>query len=243
MMNKGFTPPLRSAGHVAIIMDGNGRWATARGLERLMGHKKGVERVREIVEACPNLDVKYLTVFAFSTENWKRSEREVSGLMSLFRRYIRSESARLSAEGVRVRFIGVRDQLDRRLQDLMTALEIQTAQNTRLNLTIAINYGGRDEIARAAKNIALAVARGELNAADISEADVAAHLDTYDLPDPDLVIRTSGEYRTSNFLPFQSTYAEYAFVETAWPDFTPVEFERVLDAFAGRERRFGSVAI
>ena len=242
-MNKGFTSPLRTAEHVAIIMDGNGRWATARGLERLMGHKKGVERVREIVEACPDLDVKYLTVFAFSTENWKRSEREVTGLMALFRRYIRSEAARLSAEGVRVRFIGVRNRLDRRLCDLMDALEEQTAHNTRLNLTIAINYGGRDEIARAAQRIAMSVARGELNADDITEDDVAANLDTADLPDPDLVVRTSGEFRTSNFLPFQSTYAEYAFVETPWPDFTADKFAAVLDAYAERERRFGSVAV
>lgn len=242
-MNKGFTPSDRQANHVAIIMDGNGRWATARGLERLIGHKKGVERVREIVEASPDLGVEYLTVFAFSTENWKRSEREISGLMSLFRRYIRSEAARLNAEGVRVRFIGVRDRLDRRLREMMAGLEEQTENNTRLNLTIAINYGGRDEIARATQRVAQAVLNGDMDIKDICEDVISAHLDTATLPDPDLVIRTSGEFRTSNFLPFQSTYSEYTFLETPWPDFTREIFADVLDNYSGRVRRFGAVAV
>jgi undecaprenyl diphosphate synthase len=162
--------------------------------------------------------------------------------MSLFRRYIRSEAARLNTENVRVRFIGERDRLEKRLRDMMTSLETQTQNNTRLNLTIAINYGGRDEIARAAKRVAIAVKRGELDVNDVTEQSISDNLDTRGLPDPDLVIRTSGEFRTSNFLPFQSTYAEYAFVETAWPDFTSEKFTDVLDCFSNRVRRFGSVA-
>lgn len=229
--------------HLAIIMDGNGRWATARGLERLVGHKRGVERVDEIVEACPDLGVKHLTLFAFSTENWKRSEREVSGLMTLFRRYIRSESARLLKEGVRVRFIGRRHELDARLQELMQGLEDRTVDNDRLHLTVAINYGGRDEIVRATRKVALMVQSGELPVEDIDEHILSTALDTHELIDPDLVLRTSGEYRTSNFLPWQSVYAEYEFTETAWPDFTVEKLRDTLDAFRGRERRFGAVAI
>lgn len=227
--------------HLAVIMDGNGRWATARGLERLKGHAKGVERVREVVEKCPELGVSHLTLFAFSTENWKRSEREVSGLMALFRRYIRSEAARLFDEGVRVRFIGRREDLDRRLRDLMTGLEVQTQDCTKLNLTIAINYGGRDEIARAVRKIVADAKIGEVQPEDVSDDLIRSYLDTPHLPDVDLLLRTSGEFRTSNFLPWQSVYAEMVFEQTAWPDFTGETFVQTLEAFKSRDRRFGAV--
>ena len=228
--------------HVAVIMDGNGRWATSRGLQRLIGHRHGVDRVRDVVRVCPDYGVKYLTLFAFSTENWKRSEEEVVGLMRLFKRYIQAEATKLMADRVRVRFIGDRSRLDKDLRDLMLALENQTAENDHLHMTVAINYGGRDELKRATQKIARQVQAGTLDPADIDEVTISQNLDTSFLPDPDLVIRTSGEYRTSNFLPWQSTYSEYAFVKEEWPDFTPAIFARVLEDMAGRERRFGRVA-
>ncbi|MGB3147583.1 MAG: polyprenyl diphosphate synthase [Paracoccaceae bacterium] len=231
----------RSANHVAIIMDGNGRWATSRGLPRLVGHRRGANRVRAIVRAAPGLGIRYLTIFAFSTENWKRSTEEVLGLMALFARYIRNEADKLSAAGVRVKFIGSRGRLDPVIQELMAGIEAKTAQNDRLVLTIAINYGGRDEISRAARKLAEDVAAGRLDAKDADEAALAARLDTADLPDPDLIIRTSGETRTSNFLLWQSAYAEYEFTETLWPDFTAEELADIIDKFARRERRYGGV--
>lgn len=227
--------------HVAVIMDGNGRWATARGLERLKGHAKGVEVVRKIVEACPDLGVTHLTLFAFSTENWKRSEREVSGLMSLFRRYIRSEAARLFKEGVRVRFIGRRDDLDKRLIALMDGLEEQTKNNDRLHLTVAINYGGRDELTRAVRKIVADAKVAEVQPEDVTDELITKYTDAPDLPDVDLLLRTSGELRTSNFLPWQSVYAELVFDETEWPDFTVAQFDQTLKAFKLRDRRFGAV--
>lgn len=230
------------AEHVAIIMDGNGRWAQRRGLERLKGHVKGVDRVREAVRAAPDYGVRYLTIFAFSTENWKRSEREVTGLMSLFKRYIRGEAQDLHEDNVRVRFIGKRDGLDNKLDALMTELERLTEKNDGLQLTIALNYGGRDEIARAVQRISMAVQRGMIQPDEVDEGMVSRFLDTADLPDPDLVIRTSGECRTSNFLPWQCAYAEYVFTDTAWPDFTVAELVQTLNAYRNRERRFGSVA-
>lgn len=227
--------------HIAIIMDGNGRWAVARGLERLRGHARGVERVRQVIDASPEMGVTHLTLFAFSTENWKRTAREVSGLMSLFRRYIKSEADRLHAENVRVRFIGIRDPLEKRLRCMMGELEERTSGNTRLNLTIALNYGGRDELVRATRRIGAKVATGELQADAVTEEVFEEHLDTAGLPDPDLVIRTSGEYRTSNFLPWQSAYSEYVFIEKEWPDFTPTDFAETLGVFDLRDRRFGAV--
>ena len=227
--------------HVAIIMDGNGRWATQRGRPRLFGHHAGAKRVREIVEACPELGVKYLTIFAFSTENWKRTQAEVAGLMSLFRRYITKEAQALNLEGVRVRFIGDRVRLDRQLTALMDELEALTMANTRVNLTIAINYGGRDEVARATKRLAEDVAQGRLSPADVDEETLPKYLDTHVLPDPDLVIRTSGEARISNFLLWQSAYAEYEFIDTLWPDFSAAEFGRLVARYGQRERRFGAV--
>ncbi len=227
--------------HVAIIMDGNGRWAVQRGKPRLFGHRAGVKRVREIVESCPDLGVKYLTVFAFSTENWKRTQAEVAGLMLLFRRYIRNETQALIDNGVRVRFIGDRVKLDKNLVGLMDKLEKVTAHNTLVNMTIALNYGGRDEVARATKRLAQDVADGALIPEDVDEETLPKYLDTCVLPDPDLVIRTSGEARISNFLLWQSAYSEYEFVDTLWPDFTREIFANILQGFQKRDRRFGGV--
>ncbi len=227
--------------HVAIIMDGNGRWAQARGKPRLFGHHAGARRVREIVEACPDLGVKYLTIFAFSTENWKRTQSEVSGLMKLFKRYLMSETKRLVTSGVRVRFIGDRIKLDETLVALMDELELLTCDNDRVHLTVALNYGGRDEVARATKRLAREVAAGRIDPEAVDAETLARYLDTYVLPDPDLVIRTSGEARISNFLLWQSAYAEYEFIDTLWPDFTKAEFARVLSGYAARDRRFGAV--
>ncbi|PTQ68018.1 isoprenyl transferase [Celeribacter persicus] len=227
--------------HVAVIMDGNGRWAQSRGKPRLFGHHAGAKRVKEIVRACPDLGVDYLTIFAFSTENWKRTQIEVSGLMSLFRRYIQNEMKGLVAEGVRVRFIGDRLRLDKKLQTLMDDLEEVTRDNSKVHLTIAINYGGRDEVARAVKEMACHVAKGELDPETVDETTLTRYLDTRVLPDPDLVIRTSGEARISNFLLWQSAYSEYEFIDTLWPDFTAEVFAQCVSRYAGRDRRFGGV--
>ncbi|MEY4697516.1 MAG: hypothetical protein RIT14_1944, partial [Pseudomonadota bacterium] len=183
----------RSAEHVAIIMDGNGRWATSRGWPRLVGHRKGAERVREIVRACPDLGIRWLTVYAFSTENWKRSTEEVLGLMAIFARYIEREADKLAVEGVRMRFIGDRSRLDPKMQRLMAGIETRTAGCSRLNLTVAINYGGRDEITRVIRALVAEALAGRIAAAEVNDALVSARLDTADLPDPDLIIRTSGE--------------------------------------------------
>jgi undecaprenyl diphosphate synthase len=233
--------PKTGPNHVAIIMDGNGRWATQKGRPRLFGHHAGARRVREIVEACPDVGVKYLTIFAFSTENWKRTQTEVAGLMSLFRRYIRREARALFEEGVRVRFIGDRVKLDEKLVVLMDELELLTAENDKVHLTIALNYGGRDEVARASKRLAYDVAMGKVAPKDVDEETLPKYLDTYVLPDPDLVIRTSGEARISNFLLWQSAYAEYEFIDTLWPDFTEDIFKTLVAKFGARDRRFGAV--
>ena len=227
--------------HVAVIMDGNGRWALQRSRPRLFGHHAGARRVREIVAACPDLGVKYLTLFAFSTENWKRTQSEVAGLMSLFRKYLEREAQSLLENGVCVRFIGDRIRLDDKLVTLMDELELLTADNDRVNLTVALNYGGRDEVTRAAKRLAYEIEMGRLTHEDVDAETLSKFLDTHVLPDPDLVIRTSGEARISNFLLWQSAYAEYEFVNTLWPDFTKEEFAKVLAKYGHRERRFGAV--
>ena len=227
--------------HVAIIMDGNGRWAEQRGQPRLVGHHAGAKRIREIVEACPAVGVKYLTIFAFSTENWKRTQSEVSGLMRLFKRYIRRESQNLVDDGVRVRFIGDRINLNEQLASTMDELELVTADNKKVNLTIALNYGGRDEVTRAVQRLAREIEQQRLTAKEVSAKVLAGFLDTHFLPDPDLVIRTSGEARISNFLLWQSAYAEYEFIETLWPDFNSQEFSQLVLKFRTRERRYGAV--
>lgn len=229
--------------HVAIIMDGNGRWAQQRNLPRLIGHQAGARRLREIVKACPNYGVKYLTVFAFSTENWRRTQREVAGLMALFRRYIEKELKSAVQNGLRVRFIGDRIRLDQKLQNLMQDIEEKTEKCRLLNMTVALNYGGRDEVARASRRLAYEVAKGNVVPDEVNEVTLAGFLDTYFLPDPDLVIRTSGEARISNFMLWQSAYSEYEFVDTFWPDFTVEKFGEILEQFTHRKRRFGGISV
>ena len=242
MANSRAVRNVTQARHVAIIMDGNGRWATQRGMPRLFGHKRGVDAVRSAVKACPDLGVTHLTLFAFSTENWKRSAEEVSGLMRLLRLFIQKEVVSLVSNGVRLRFIGRRDRFSNNLRALMAMAEAQTEQGAAMNLTIALDYGGRDEMTRAVKKIAKRVAAGELTPEQIDEDLITAHLDTADLPEPDLVIRTSGECRTSNFLLWQAAYSEYDFVALNWPDFNPEAFKASLDNFLARDRRFGAVS-
>jgi undecaprenyl diphosphate synthase len=227
--------------HVAVIMDGNGRWASNRGWPRLVGHRKGAERVRQLVSECPDLGIRYLTLYAFSTENWKRTTEEVMGLMALFARYIKREAGRMNREGVRLRVIGDRRQLDPKLSALFDWVEAETAHNDRVHLSLAINYGGRDEIVRATRDIARDVAEGRLSPDEICDATMTRYLDTSYMPDPDLVVRTSGETRVSNYLLWQAAYSEYVFTPVLWPDFTPDTMKNILDAFHARERRFGGV--
>ena len=227
--------------HVAIVMDGNGRWANERALERLKGHAKGADRVRHIVRASLDMNVTHLTLFAFSTENWKRSENEVVGLIGLFKEFMKSERKKLFINGVKVRFIGDRSRFNKSLIKLMAELELLTIENNNLHLTIALNYGGRDEIIRATKKISEKVKLGLINIDDINIEMFSNNLDTFELPDPDLVIRTSGELRTSNFLPWQSAYSEYVFEKSNWPDFNKEIYEEILIEFKNRERRFGAI--
>ena len=226
--------------HVAIIMDGNGRWARRRSLPRIRGHREGAERLREIVEECASFGIKYLTVFAFSTENWKRSASEVDGLMNLFRIYARSEEDALVRNGARFRFIGDLSALDTALAEQILELERATKEGTRLELSVAVNYGARSELTMAARRVAEKVAKGVLSPADINEEALNAHLYTSHLPDPDLIIRTSGERRLSNFLLWQSAYSEFEFVEDLWPEFTAEKFRSVLAGYGRRYRRFGA---
>ncbi|SDG90511.1 isoprenyl transferase [Roseospirillum parvum] len=228
--------------HVAIIMDGNGRWAEARGLSRTAGHRRGVEAVREAVEGAAELGIAHLTLFGFSSENWRRPSGEVSDLMGLLRLYLKKEIKALDKNGVRLSVIGERDRLAPDIQQLIADSEALTRANTRLGLTIALSYGGRQEIARAARELAHEVAAGRLDPAVIDEALLESRLWTAELPDPDLLIRTSGEQRISNFLLWQSAYAELVFVEALWPDFTRQHLAQAVAAFAQRERRFGGVA-
>ena len=227
--------------HVAVIMDGNGRWAAKRGLSRLSGHRRGVEALRAIVEACPDFGVETLTLYAFSTENWRRPRDEVEGLMHLFRRYLRREAAELAEKGVRVRFIGDRTALAPDLRALMAGVEAQTAHCGRLTVVMAINYGGRADILSAARALAAEAARGGCDPAAIDEAAFEGALQTAGLPELDLVIRTSGEQRISNFLLWQAAYAEFVFAPELWPDFDRDAFARALAVFGARERRFGAV--
>jgi undecaprenyl diphosphate synthase len=225
--------------HVGIIMDGNGRWAEARGLNRVTGHARGARRVSDIVKACPDLGITHLTLYAFSTENWRRPLAEVEGLMRIFRQYIVRKAAGLRRNDVRVRFIGMRHRVPAQLRELMEMLEHRTADCRGLSLTIAIDYGGRDELTRAARRLAQEVGAGRLTASEIDEATISAALDTRELPDPDFIIRTSGELRISNFLLWQGVYAEYDFPGTAWPDFTVQSLAEAVDAYRTRQRRFG----
>jgi undecaprenyl diphosphate synthase len=225
--------------HIAIIMDGNGRWAMARGLPRGEGHRRGVEAVRNIVKVAVELRLPYLTLFSFSSENWTRPPEEVDFLFGLFRRYIRRDVAELHAAGIRIHVIGRRDGLPSDILGMIEDAERLTAENTGLQLVLAFNYGARDEIARAARKIAEAVREGSLDPASVDETTVGRFLDTATLPDPDLIIRTSGELRLSNFLLWQSAYAELVFVPVYWPDFNQATLSGALDEYAGRTRRYG----
>jgi undecaprenyl diphosphate synthase len=237
---------MRDAGrptfHVGIIMDGNGRWAQSRGLTRISGHARGARRVSEIVRGSPDLGITHLTLYAFSTENWQRPLAEIEGLMRIFQQYILSKLNGLRAEGVRVRFVGMRHRLPPKLQTLMARLEDATHGCDRLHLTIAIDYGGRDEIARAIRDLADGVAAGRFRPEDLCERHFGAALDTAGLPDPDFIVRTSGEQRVSNFLLWQGVYAEYSFPSLPWPEFTLAHLREEVAAFRARDRRFGEVA-
>jgi undecaprenyl diphosphate synthase len=227
--------------HVAIIMDGNGRWAAARGLPRVEGHRRGVEALRETVRAASELGISVLTIFSFSSENWSRPQSEIRDLLALLRRFIRNDLAELHKSNVRVRVIGERDDLPTDIRALLEEAEDLTKQNDGLMLVVAFNYGARQEIARAARRLALEVLEGRLSADDITPDLLARHLDQPDLPDPDVIIRTSGEQRLSNFLLWQAAYSELVFVPIYWPDFDRAALEGAIAEYRRRERRFGGL--
>ena len=227
--------------HVAIIMDGNGRWAAARGLPRGEGHRRGVEALRRTVRAAGDLGIGILTIFSFSAENWSRPQSEIRELMGLLRRFIRNDLADLHRNGVHVRVIGDRDDLAPDIRGLLEEAEELTKDNDKLTLVVAFNYGARQEIARAAQRLAAEVAAGRVAVADVTADKLAAYLDAPDLPDPDLIIRTSGEQRVSNFLLWQAAYSELVFVPVYWPDFDRAALEQAIVEYRGRERRFGGL--
>lgn len=226
--------------HVAIIMDGNGRWAAARRLPRIAGHREGAKAVRRTVEAAIRHDVEWLTLYAFSSENWRRSSEEITDLTGLLRYYLRNEIAEFHAEGIRLRVIGDRTRFDSDIQRELAGAEDLTARNTRLNLVIALSYGARAEITAAARSLAEQARAGKIEPAAITEDDLAARLFTGGIPDPDLLIRTSGEQRMSNFLLWQAAYAELVFLDVLWPDFSQQDFAAALTEYSRRDRRFGS---
>jgi undecaprenyl diphosphate synthase len=227
--------------HIAIIMDGNGRWAAARGLPRVEGHRRGVEALRRTVRAAGELGVAYVTIFSFSSENWARPAQEISDLFMLLRRFIRNDLADLHRDGVRVRVIGERDGLEPDILAMLDEAEELTRSNTRMTLVVAFNYGARQEIARAARRLAQEVVDGKRDAASITADEFGKFLDAPDIPDPDLVIRTSGEQRLSNFLLWQAAYSELVFVGVHWPDFDRAALEGAIAEYRGRERRFGGL--
>lgn len=227
--------------HVAIIMDGNGRWAKKRGLPRTAGHYQGAKVVEQILYDADAMGIKYLTVYAFSTENWSRPQSEVKTLMNLLRTYMRTSLQKCAKNNVRIRVLGDRSKLDEDLIEAIDDLERDTKNNTGLQFQIAINYGGRDDIRRGVMKIAEKVRSGELDPASITEKTVSENLDTADIPDPDLLIRTSGELRISNFLIWQCAYTEYYFTDVLWPDFNKEELQKAVDAYMHRERRMGGL--
>jgi undecaprenyl diphosphate synthase len=227
--------------HVAIIMDGNGRWAKKRYLPREAGHYAGMKAVRETVRACCDIGLENLTLYAFSSENWKRPKTEVGALMGLFRTYFRSDMDELVERNVKMRIIGHRGRVAADIQQMILDSESRTAKNTGMNLTFAFDYGGQEEIVAAAQELARAAREGRLDPETITPELFAARLFTSGLPEPDLVIRTSGEHRLSNFLLWQSAYAELLFLDTLWPDFDRATLEAAMAKFAGRERRFGAL--
>jgi len=233
---------VRHLQHVAIIMDGNGRWAHSRGLPRSMGHRRGVEAVREAVRAAGELGIQYLTLFAFSSENWRRPQDEVAELMGLLKHFIRRDLADLHKEGVRVRVIGARDNLTDDIRALLDEAESLTRDNQRQTLVVAFNYGARDEVARAMRRIAEKFAAGEVSLEALTPDYLDAHLDTAGIPDPDLIIRTSGEIRLSNFLLWQAAYSEFVFLPCLWPDFDRKAFEGAIEEYFSRDRRYGGLS-
>jgi undecaprenyl diphosphate synthase len=234
-------PAIAVPRHVAIIMDGNGRWAAARGLPRVEGHRRGVEAVRRTVRAAADIGIEIVTIFSFSAENWTRPVTEIGELMGLLRRFIRNDLAELHRSRVRVRIIGEREGLDPDIARLLTEAEELTKHNDKLTLVVAFNYGARQEIVRAARRLAEQVAAGTIKPSDIDAENLAFALDAPDLPDPDLIIRTSGEQRLSNFLLWQSAYSELVFVPTYWPDFDRAALESAIREYQQRERRFGGL--
>lgn len=227
--------------HVAIIMDGNGRWAAARGLPRAEGHRRGVDALRRVVRAAHELGISYLTIFSFSSENWSRPASEIGDLFGLLRRFIRNDLATLHRDGVRVRVIGEREGLEPEICALLHEAEELTCNNSRLNLVVAFNYGSRQEIARAAQRLVRDIAAGRHDASEIDAELLGRYLDAPDIPDPDLLIRTSGEQRLSNFLMWQAAYSELVFVPVLWPDFDRAALEGAIAEYARRERRFGGL--
>jgi undecaprenyl diphosphate synthase len=226
--------------HIAVIMDGNGRWAKERGVNRVLGHNQGAEALRVILESCRTRPyVKYLTLYAFSMENWKRAPDEVNDLMNLLRHYVKREAKTLHEQGVRIRFIGERAMLEDDIQRDLSDVEKLTAGNSKLTVTMALSYGARQEMVAAMQKMARKVEAGMLRAEEIDEATVAAHLHTCEVPDPDLLIRTGGDERLSNFLLWQAAYTELYFTQTLWPDFNPEELDKAITAYSARERRFG----
>lgn len=227
--------------HIAIIMDGNGRWAKQKGVLRAKGHRQGAEAIRALLEACKaRPHIRYITLYAFSTENWNRPKDEVSDLMDLLRHYIRHEAKTMHKEGVRLRFIGDREALSADIRKELAEVETMTAHNSNVTLVIALSYGSRQELARAMQRIAGKVADGTLAPQAITEQLITQHLDTADIPDPDLLIRTGGDERISNFLLWQCAYTEFYFSEVLWPDFSAQELEKAITCFSQRERRFGA---
>lgn len=227
--------------HIAIIMDGNGRWAKSLGKERFEGHIEGVDSVRECIKAARRSGVRYLTLYAFSSENWGRPAEEVNALMELFCKSVIAETPELIAQGVRVMMIGRRDRFSDKVREHLQQIETQTAAGEQLTLVLAFDYSSRYEILQATKSIAQRIASGEVSAEDITEQDIASALYTAAIPDPDFIIRTSGECRLSNFLLWQASYAEMYFPQTMWPDFKQDEFDKALEVYASRERRYGKL--
>lgn len=233
------TEGLKIPKHVAIILDGNGRWAERRNLPRKLGHAQGCATLEQTVRDCNKLGIKYLTVYGFSTENWKRSEEEIGALMVLFKKYIRKLSKVATEEGCKVVCIGERSRFEPELIDAMNQIEEDTKNNTEMTFVLALNYGGRDEITRAVRRMSKEVAEGKLNPDEITEATVASYLDTAGIPDPDLLIRTSGEIRLSNYLIWQCAYTEIYVTDTLWPDFNMDELIKAIQNYSSRDRRFG----
>ena len=226
--------------HIAIIMDGNRRWAKNKGLPVSLGHKEGAKTLEKIVRYAKSIGIKYITVYAFSTENWKRSEEEVSTLMNLILNYLESYSKRANSENIKVNILGSRQGLSEKMVGLIDKCMERTKNNTGITFNIALNYGGRDEIVKAVKNIAQKVKENEINIEDITEQTISDNLYTQNQPDPDLLIRTSGEIRLSNFLPWQLVYTEFVFVEKNWPDFNEKDLDEAIEIYQKRNRKFGA---